>query len=165
MFMKRFIFGFILVGILSGLVYFSYNFFKTPTYKIRFNSNGGTKVEVMEIKENDKVSSLPKITKDNYNFLGWYNNDVLFDVNMPISKDYNLEAKWEEKDIPTYTIKFNTLTNEEIEPLIIKEGEVIDGLPVIESKEQTFIGWSYQNKKIEKLVGSKDMTLVALWKR
>ena len=48
---------------------------------------------------------------------------------------------------------------------MIKGGEVIDGLPVIEEKGQTFIGWSYQNKKIEKLIGSKDMTLVALWQR
>ena len=161
MFMKRFIFGFILLGILSSLIYFSYTFFKTPTYKIKFNS----KIESIVIKENEKVNSLPKITKDNYNFLGWYDNDLLFDVNMPITKDYNLEAKWEEKDIPTYTIRFNTLTNEEIEPLIVKEGEVIDGLPFIEATGKTFIGWSYQNKKIDKITGSKDMTLVALWQR
>ena len=161
--MKRFLFGFILISIFISLIYFSYTFFNTPSYKIRFNSNGGSIVENIEVKANNKVAKLPITTKENYDFLGWYLNDKLFNVNMPITKNYILEAKWQKKAEPIYVIKFDTLTSKKIEPLYLKAGETIDGLPTMDDNNKTFYGWTYQNKVITSITAEKDMTLVALW--
>ena len=98
--MKRFIFGFILTTLFSLMLYLSISFLNTPIYKIRFNTNGGSKIPSILVKENSTLSSLPVTTKENYEFLGWYLDNDLFDLKTKITKDYLLEAKWSLKSLP-----------------------------------------------------------------
>ena len=84
---------------------------------------------------------------------------------MPITKNYTLEAKWEEKDSKVYTISFDTLGGSLVKDLKVKENEVLKAFPLPEKEGYTFKNWLYQNKAIEELLVTKDLTLVASWQK
>ncbi len=163
--MKRFLFGFILISIFLFVVYEAYQFLNTPTYHIRFNSNGGSKVESILIKENNSLEKLPTPTKENYKFVGWYLNDTPFDLSLEINQDYTLNAIWQELATNTYTISFDTLGGNIIEPLTLKENEVLEELPLPEKEGYKFENWLYQNKIITSLTATRNMTLVAKYQK
>ena len=75
------------------------------TYELSFNSNGGTAVASQTVKYYE-IIELPTITKDNYEFLGWYYNDVKVDDPFTYIYESNitLVAKWER----IYTITYNS---------------------------------------------------------
>ncbi len=163
--MKRFIFGLILISIFSCTLYFSIRFLNTPVYKIRFNSNGGSIVENILVKENTELSKLPITTKENYEFTGWYLNDELFDLATKITKDYLLEAKWQPKALPTYEVSFDSLNGENIPSLNMEEGSILKDLPIPTKEGYTFKYWLYQNKEVKDLKIMQDMTLVAFYEK
>ena len=163
--MKRFIFGFILTTLFSLMLYLSISFLNTPIYKIRFNTNGGSKTPSILVKENSTLSSLPVTTKENYEFLGWYLDNDLFDLKTKITKDYLLEAKWSLKSLPTYEISFDTLNGKNLSSLILPENSTLDNLPIPEKEGYTFKYWLYQNKEVKDLKVSQDMTLIAFYEK
>ena len=118
--MKRFLFGFILISSFITIVYGTYRFLNTPTYHIRFNSTGGSKVENILIKENNTLKNLPTPTKENYEFVGWYFENNPFDLTLKINQDYTLNAVWKEESKKTYTIYFDTLGGITINPIILE---------------------------------------------
>lgn len=71
--------------------------FKTKVYKITFDSNGGSEVSSVMVKENNKIQKPDDPTKDGYIFAGWYYNDELFDFETPVKQDMVLKAEWEEE--------------------------------------------------------------------
>ena len=164
--MKRFIFGVILISIFSATLYFSISFLNTPVYKIRFNPNGGSKVENILIKENTSLKSLPLPTKENYEFAGWYLDNEPFKLETKITKDYLLEAIWLLKDLPTYKISFDTLNGDTLEPLIKEEGTINNtDLPIPTKEGYTFKYWLYQNKQVTTLLLTHDITLIAFYEK
>nr|DAV24949.1 MAG TPA: hypothetical protein [Caudoviricetes sp.] len=66
------------------------------SYVVTFNASGGTSIESQTVLEGEKAQRPNNPSKSDYNFLGWYLNDVLFDFeNTPITSDITLIAKWE----------------------------------------------------------------------
>ena len=65
-------------------------------YNITFESNGGSSVEAFAIEENNTIIKPEDPIKENYEFIGWYYNDELYDFSKPVTTDLKLEAKWEE---------------------------------------------------------------------
>ena len=66
------------------------------SYVVTFNTDGGTTIESQTVLEGKKAQRPNNPSKSDYNFLGWYLNDVLFDFeNTPITSDITLIAKWE----------------------------------------------------------------------
>lgn len=89
---------------LSSNITLTAKFVKDSEYKpeliISFNSTGA-KVEIDDIKVNrlDEYVNLPVVSREGYEFLGWYVNDKLVQNGDIIKEieDFTLIAKWQEK--------------------------------------------------------------------
>ena len=66
----------------------------TKSYKVSFNSNGGSSINTIRVKENGKVKLPEPPVREGYKFIGWYYRGVEFDFNTKIKQDYILIAKW-----------------------------------------------------------------------
>lgn len=66
----------------------------TKSYKVSFNSNGGSSINTIRVKENGKVKLPEPPVREGYKFIGWYYHGVEFDFNTKIKQDYILIAKW-----------------------------------------------------------------------
>ena len=64
------------------------------TYQITFNSNGGSEVASVKVKDGDKLEEPDDPTKEGYIFAGWYYLDELYDFELPVKSDMTLEAEW-----------------------------------------------------------------------
>lgn len=67
-------------------------------FVVDFDSDGGSKVESLEVLEGETISKLPTPTKDGYKFVGWYYNGSKFSLDTVITKDILLTAKWEKEE-------------------------------------------------------------------
>lgn len=73
------------------------------TYRVKFDSNGGTSVATQRVDEGDRATEPRDPTRSGYTFLGWYLNGRKFSFNTRIYEDITLEAKWEKEEV-----KYNT---------------------------------------------------------
>ena len=110
--------------------------------------------------EGDAVT-LPTPAKTGYKFLGWYENDSL--VSSIAGKNYNLVAKWEVLEGPSYTISYNvnggTLPTGAVTSF--KEGETVV-LPTPTKSGYKFAGW-YEGETLVTTVSAKNYSLTAKW--
>ncbi len=67
---------------------------KETIYTVTFDSNGGTKVEKQEVKENEKVEKPSNPTRKGYKFKGWYLDGKKYDFDTEVTEDIKLKAKW-----------------------------------------------------------------------
>ncbi len=71
---------------------------ETYEYTVRFNSNGGSKVNAQIVGIGDRVEE-PKAPKyDGFEFKGWYTDaecTEAYDFDTPVAKSFTLYAKWE----------------------------------------------------------------------
>ena len=82
---------------------------ETSEYTVTFDSNGGSKVNSVDVASGEKVTKPADPTRSGYEFKGWYKDNGTFlqewnfdkDV---VTADITLYAKWEPKDEPTPTI-------------------------------------------------------------
>ncbi len=65
-------------------------------YKVVFDSNGGSEVEMQEVSPGEKVLKPTDPVRDGYQFEGWFYGDSKFDFSKVISKDTTLKAKWKQ---------------------------------------------------------------------
>ncbi len=107
----------VIIGILILVIIFILLAFIPKYHTVTFDSNGGTLIEAIKVKENDKVKKPENPTKDGYIFAGWYLEDKLFDFDTKITKDITLKAHWDSDGI-----KIN-LTNIS---LVVGEGKKIE---------------------------------------
>ncbi len=125
-------------------------------YTVMFASDNDV-IETQTITENDLAVSFTPV-KEGYEFIGWYDNETLFDFNTPITDDVMLEAKWE---INTYTVSFNVdgiITNTSINYNEL----VTEYTPVKEGYE--FIGWYNGESEFDFTTNIKeDITLTAIF--
>ena len=78
------------------------------SYKVSFDTDGGTEVAEIVCNEGDKLSLPTDPAKEHYTFDGWYTNaertaDSKFDAEKAISSDMTLYAKWQ---AVKYTVTF-----------------------------------------------------------
>ena len=64
---------------------------------VKFNSDGGSKVEEQTIATGGKVSKPKNPAKEGYTFEGWYDNDKPYDFDKSVTIDLELKAKWQKK--------------------------------------------------------------------
>jgi len=68
-------------------------------HTVNFETNGGSAVESVKVKDGDKLSAPTNPTKYAFEFGGWYCNPELtdpYDFNTPVPYDFTLYAKWNE---------------------------------------------------------------------
>lgn len=66
-------------------------------FVVSFDTDGGSSILPIEVKQNEKVVKPTTPTKEGYVFLTWQLDGVDFDFNTPIIKNITLIATWEEK--------------------------------------------------------------------
>ena len=67
------------------------------SYKVTFNSNGGSPVDTQEVKKGDLATEPADPTRDGYSFSGWFlslTDSTPFDFRTKITKNIDLIAKW-----------------------------------------------------------------------
>ncbi len=111
----------------------------TKEFTVSFDSNGGTEVSSITVKENESIEKPANPKKDGYTFAGWYYYDELFDFDTKIKEDITLVAKWVDGDnrLVLASTNINLLENgqEEIEVLSYPEDLTINDLVFISSDE------------------------------
>lgn len=94
---------------------------KEVYYTITFNSDGGTKIDDIKVKENDKINFPKNPTKEGYEFQGWTIVGEKFTKDMKVEKDLTLTAIWSkiksddsnnsDKTLPENTIETENQNN------------------------------------------------------
>lgn len=63
------------------------------TYTVTFKD--GKDIKTKSVKEHEKVDKPDNPEKEKYTFIGWFNNNKLYDFNEEVTEDILLEAKYE----------------------------------------------------------------------
>ncbi len=132
-----------------------------PTYKVTFDSDGGSAVAEQNIIEGGTVKQPADPTKSGYRFDGWYDGDDKWDFNThAITKAVTLKAKW----VETVTISFSTEYGS-VAPITIDKGTLIPQPPTIESAGYALVAWLYNGEEwsFADNYANTDITLTAKW--
>ena len=146
----------------------------TPsTYRITFDSDGGSKVEAIVGEAGIEIAAPTDPTKEGYKFLGWYLNDVEYEFTVMPEINITVVAKWEEVETPgpgpdpvvTYTLTFDVNGgNALVENSITGEAGTAVELPTPTREGYTFLGWLYEGELFETTsMPDFSLTLVASW--
>ena len=159
------------IGIASGIILLCIVLivlcilFKTKTYTVTFDTNGGSVVEVQKLNRGDKIIKPIDPVKEGYEFIGWYLDGKQYYFDTTIKGNIKLIAKWKKRtNIETVTVTFNTDGGSKISSIEIEKGSKLNK-PANPTKEgYTFIEWLLENNSfnfdIEIL---NDITLIAKW--
>ena len=161
--MKKKIFIALITIILVGSVIFAWFFFRGTKYTIKFDTDGGSKVQSIEV-EKGKTVKLPETTKEGFIFDGWYEGTNKVDNNTTFDKDTTLKANWIREN--TFKVTFDSNGGSKVEDLYVECGDVLK-LPANPTKEGfTFGHWEDKNEMPildQALLTCHDVTLYAKW--
>lgn len=163
---KKWIIALILI-ILLLLIFILYLLFgKAKSFTITFDTNGGTEITNIEVKNNEIVKLPDAPTRDGYKFVGWTNeNGNVITKGTKITGDITLKAEWISNDAKTITAEFDTDGGNEIDNILIEKGKIIL-LPVEPTKEgYIFICWLDSNGNFitKNMTVTDNITLKAMW--
>lgn len=68
---------------------------ESKVYTVKFDTDGGNKIENRLVKENTILGNVEIPKKDGYKFVEWQANGKKYDVNALVTSDIILKAKWE----------------------------------------------------------------------
>lgn len=141
-------------------------FDREKSFTITFDTNGGTEITSLEVK-NDEIVKLPEApTKDGYQFVGWTNEEGhIITKGTKVTEDIILKAEWISNDAETIIAEFDTDGGNEIENILIEKGKIIL-LPVAPTREgYIFICWLDEkgNFITENMIVTNNITLKAMW--
>lgn len=131
---------------------------------VTFDTDGGSKINNLEIVKGEKITKPTDPIKDGYVFIEWLLNNDKFNFNSEIVSDINLVASWKELEEDMFTITFDSKGGSSIATQILKKDE-----KVIEPAEPVrdgykFNGWYLNNKKFDFNTNLKEnITLTAKW--
>jgi len=145
---------------------------EAETIKITFETNGGSKIESINIVKGEEFKEPEKPTKEGFNFIGWYDkNETPISEGALLSEDTTLYAKWEEikETVATkkYTVTFDSDGGSKVNSITIDEGSELT-LPKNPTKsDYTFTGWFTKNGTQVKngYVVKENITLYAHWEK
>ena len=140
----------------------------TQIFTVTFDSNGGTITiggtnmtdwtsQALDGKTITKPRNNP--SKENYTFIGWYNDESEFDFSSPITSDLTLKAKWEKK--VSVTFDYNGAgSNFEI---MVDKGSLVTSRNASWTKHK-FLGWYNGDILFDFSTPiTSDITLTAKW--
>lgn len=137
-------------------------------YTVKFDSNGGSKIEDQIIVDGNNAIKPKDPIKEGYIFDGWYMDSEFketFDFKMGITKNVTLYAKWTNKI--TYTVTFDSNGGNKIQEQIIEDGNcaIIPDNPI--RNGYIFDGWYTGKEQNEKFnfesIILENITLYAKW--
>ncbi len=134
-----------------------------PTYTVTFNTDGGSEVASIKVKEKDKVQMPTNPTKDGYLFTDWTLNGNVYDFNTPVMNDIELKATWRIND-NTVMVHFDTTGGSSMSAQKVKIGETLK-----KPKDPTRSGYNFKEWQLNGTTFDfstkmdKDITLTATW--
>lgn len=139
------------------------------TYRINFETDGGTAVAAIEVEEGEFLEVPEEPTKEGYIFVGWMLDDEFYDFASEVSGDITLKATWKEKepDKIYYTVTFDTVGGTPISSQVLEDGKVVVRPATNPVKEgYDFKGWKVADEDytFEEPIHS-DITIVAVWEK
>lgn len=134
-------------------------------YTITFDSAGGSAVESITKDFAEPLDAPDAPEKLGYTFIDWHYNDEPYAFETMPAKNITVTAYWE---VNTYTITFETYTDETIEPVVQAFNSDIS-LPTPTREGYRFGGW-YASEDFDTLITldtmpAMDMSLHAAWQR
>jgi len=120
-------------------------------------------IEKIMVKENDTLQEPEEPIKENYEFLGWYVGDELYDFKNKVTKDIILTAKYKKAEV---TITFDIYDGLVITKKTIIKGETLE-IPETPTKEgYKFLKWvaNEQEFSFDTKI-TEDITLKAIWEK
>lgn len=116
-------------------------------YSVKFNENGGSKVEY-KTATFDSDFTFPTISRKGYTFNGWYNSDVKYESGVwKTPSDVTLTAKW---TVITYNISYDlnggTASN--------RSTYTVDDTFTLNNPTKigyTFVGWTFSDQSVPQL--------------
>lgn len=165
----------VITFVLDGNTYY---FNKDINYSVSFNTNGGSSIASVTVKNGRTVAKPSDPTKDGFVFIGWYKSSDLtggkFTFNgEKIKGDVPLYARWIEKIDPEYTVSFVLGYDAENPASMTTAGHKLFNVTAPSRSGYEFKGWwvsssnnadklSYKYNE-ETTVFDSDTTLFALW--
>ena len=156
------------IVILISALFISNN---SKEYVVTFITNDGSSVASQSIKKGKFISKPTNPTKDGYEFIGWYLNDLEFDFTTEITEDMTLTAKWkkiedEDEDDKKIVVKFNSSGGSSV-----REQEPDEDLKIEKPEDPIregykFIGWYLDDLEFDfESEITKTITLNAKWEK
>ncbi len=154
-------------------------FYKKVNYTVKYETNGGTKIEDVNVINGKTLTKPNDPTRDGYVFVGWYQDSGFTTPfafgTYPVTEDTTVYAQWVQKS--GADVEYNVMLDlnydgiPATDTLATKGGQLFD-LPAPEREGYTFSGWwfstpgdgeklSYQYKSGMTL--DANTTLYALW--
>ena len=141
---------------------------KNVTYKVIFDTDGGSIVESQKVKKNEIVKKPNDPSKEGYIFKEWTYEGKTYDFTQLVKSDLTLKANWIKLDdkVETFIVKFNSTGGTTISNQAIQKGNKVVKPSNPTKKGYTFVNWTYNGKvydfntKVE-----KNIELVANWKK
>ncbi len=159
-----YILGGVLLLLVAVAVFFLFFVKKEKTYAITFDTDGGTKIEQIIVKDGETVDFPEDPTKEGFRFNGWLLDGQPFAPSAEITKDITLVASWIAEDAVTFKVTFmpdNGKSSMEIE---VEENESV-AKPLDPTKANaTFKGWFLDGAEYDFTQPvTRDIILVAQW--
>lgn len=155
---KKIIIG---VAILVVIIILAILLFSGKTYKVTFDSKGGSEVTSQSVKEGEKATKPADPTREGYEFLGWYTSETStnkFDFGTEIKEDITLIAKWSE--VAKSNIKVNGAKN----TLEIGEEVVLTVSALANGIDTANVEWSSSDETVATVDKNGKVTAVAAGK-
>lgn len=139
-------------------------FKKDKTYTIVFDTDGGSVISNIKVKENEQIKITEKTVKDGYTFAGWLNEEgfILIGENK-LNSDIKLKALWIKDEVETVKVKVNI--DDYTTDIIAEKGKNII-LPISHVKDgYTFAGWIDDNGNIisNNIILNESINIKARW--
>ena len=139
-------------------------------YTITFDTQGGNKIEAIEVKVNETLVLPKNPEKEGYIFLHWEDEENKpVSNNFKVTKDMKLIAKWAEPTQELITISFDTDGGSKIEDIVLIKGEPLK-LPDNPIKDgYIFKNWVSKDEieipVYDDALLSEDIVLKAIWEK
>jgi len=141
-------------------------FGRKGSYTITFDTNGGSEITAIEVKNNEIIKLPEPPIKENHKFIGWTNEDgKVITKGTKVTNDIILKAEWVSNEAETITAEFNTDGGNEIDNIIIEKGKIIL-LPIEPTRDDhVFVGWLDENGNLitANTIITNNITLKAMW--
>ncbi|MDR1225996.1 MAG: leucine-rich repeat protein [Prevotellaceae bacterium] len=114
------------------------------TYRVAFNSDGGSAVDTATVSYNGNVPEPSAPTKAGNTFASWYSDEDLaapYDFGTPVTADITLYAKW---TVNTYRVAFNSDGGSAVDTATVSYNDHVPEPPTPTKDGYDFGGW-YSN--------------------
>jgi len=127
-------------------------------HTVSFDTDGAGEIESVTVLDGESVTIPDALTKDGYEFLGWYIGDEKVEGSYVPAGDVTVTAKW----IKKHTVSFDTDGVGEIESVTVLDGESVTIPDALTKDGYVFLGWYIGDTKVEgSYVPTGDVTVTA----